>query len=506
MFRILLALLIIAAYGLRSESRGKYFAKKKYQSKELPYFQAKNLPSPILENSPELVELYWAAWRLAFLHLKSPILGSPLVSNYIDAAFSTSIFQWDSLFMLSFAKYGHSVFPFIQSLDNFYARQHDDGFICREIESRTGQDYYYQGKENSINPPLFAWIEVEYARFTGDFSRFSLIWDVLIHYAKWLEQNRQVKDGTVQHLYWNTLLGSGMDNSPRSGSGWIDMSAQMVLMYDSLDFIATYLGKTSEAAALKNKSAAIRNEVQKWQWDSQSHFYYDVNNQGERLPGQTAAGFWPLLAHIANPEQAGFLVGHLTNPESFWRKNVFPTLAANHPHYHPAGEYWLGSIWAPTNVMIIKGLEAYGYDELAFAATSRYLDNMASVYKDTGTIWENYAPESASRGCNSKSDFVGWSGAGPIQLLIENILGIRVDGYENIIYWQPLRLDENGIENIQLGTQKVSLLIKQRDNIEVLMRIEVKAQKPFKLIFTGPMGIKSFFQISPGITKLPVKA
>lgn len=32
------------------------------------------------------------------------------------------------------------------------------------------------------------------------------------------------------------------------------------------------------------------------------------------------------------------------------------------------------------------------------------------VYEDTGTIWENYAPDSAAQGVPGQPDFCGWSG------------------------------------------------------------------------------------------------
>ena len=64
--------------------------------------------------------------------------------------------------------------------------------------------------------------------------------------------------------------------------------------------------------------------------------------------------------------------------------------------------HWLGGVWAPTNVMIVKGLERYGrtggnptdhgFNEVAAEAAERYLDGLAAVFRKTGTLWENYSP------------------------------------------------------------------------------------------------------------------
>ena len=50
--------------------RGKYFSKKTLTESVIPTFKASKykLPSPILENNPELIELYWKTWQLAFDH------------------------------------------------------------------------------------------------------------------------------------------------------------------------------------------------------------------------------------------------------------------------------------------------------------------------------------------------------------------------------------------------------------------------------------------------------
>ena len=42
--------------------------------------------------------------------------------------------------------------------------------------------------------------------------------------------------------------------------------------------------------------------------------------------------------------------------------------------------------------MIITGFEAYGYDKAADAAI-RYREAASNVFRETGTIWDLYAPE-----------------------------------------------------------------------------------------------------------------
>ena len=210
-----------------AKSYGSYFEVEKTRT-SLPTFDAskKALPQPILEGNPEWIEMYWTCWEIAFGNLKNPEPDSPLVSPWLDEAFRASIFQWDTIFMMMFARYAHEVFPMIQSLDNFYARQRPSGYICRQIAEDTGKEEVFRTPADAINPPLFAWAEVESYRLTGDKSRFARVLPVLEKYAEWLnrdgdpnaenwEANGRISKGTPHRLYWNTNMGSGMDDSPR---------------------------------------------------------------------------------------------------------------------------------------------------------------------------------------------------------------------------------------------------------------------------------------------------
>jgi len=76
-----------------------------------------------------------------FSNLESPPKGSPLVSNWIDEGFWPQIFQWDTNFMTMFGRYANNIFPFINSQDNFYAAQHQNGMICRVINESDGSDH-----------------------------------------------------------------------------------------------------------------------------------------------------------------------------------------------------------------------------------------------------------------------------------------------------------------------------------------------------------------------------
>lgn len=123
-----------------SQNVGLYFDKKTYvRTPLLRYRDVKDrLPSPIDDEHPLWIQAYWKAWELAFLHLHEPVPGSGFVSQFIDAGFSDNVYLWDSAFMTMFMNTASGLAPSISTLDNFYARQLEDGEICREMIRATG--------------------------------------------------------------------------------------------------------------------------------------------------------------------------------------------------------------------------------------------------------------------------------------------------------------------------------------------------------------------------------
>lgn len=361
-----------------SGRRGLYFPKKAYSGGEIPTFREirDRLPAPILEGNPEYLDLYWSCWELAFRGLKQPQGPSPFVSDYVDEAFSNCIFQWDTIFMLLFMRYAHHVFPAIESLDNFYCRQYESGYICRQIGEWDGEDYVFKQREDTINPPLWAWAEVESYRVTGDTSRFESVIPVIDRHAEWLERHMRKPD-TAHGLFWNSPLGCGMDNIPLAGSGWVCMSSQMVLLYRNLAYMLKAVGRDERAGHYTGMADEIAGQINRHMWHADDGFYYNVDDAGEPLRVKTVAGFWPMLAGVADHQQARWLLFHLRNEKEFWRPLPFPSVAADEPTYICDGGYWLGGVWAPTNVMIIKGLERYGLE--TGAGTIFSFDEIATV-------------------------------------------------------------------------------------------------------------------------------
>jgi glycogen debranching enzyme len=523
----LFGLMILLSETVFAEEQGRYFAKKTYDHQPLPtYEQSKDqLPVPIYDGNKEWVGLYWTAWKTAFSRLQSPQSGSPFVSNWIDEGLCPQIFQWDTNFMAMFGRYAHHIFPFIGSQDNFYCSQHADGMIDRVINESDGKDYWWgQGPDNAraINPPLFSWAEVQTYMATGDKSRFAMVLEPLERYVQWIEAHRRGYD-TPHQLYWTNGQASGMDNTPRDNGrqspekdwdchsaidhmGWVDMSSQMVMCYRDLSYICKELGKNDKARLYSMRADSISTRINKWLWDDQSGLYFDVTPAGNKTKCISAATFWPMLAGVANHEQCAKLVKNLKNTSLFWRPIPVPSLAANQPEYDKMGCYWKGGVWAPTNYMIVEGLKKSGFSDVAIDVSKRYINALLQVYNSTGTLWEAYSPEIYSPATNASGkvlvqpNFVGWTGLGPISMLIETIIGIEMDAPHNTIAWNITADCRNGVQNLMFNGGRVSLVATP---VSGGYEVEISSEKDLKAVITVGGKVQEM-KIEPGskVTKM----
>lgn len=113
---------------------------------------AKNLPELVWEGHEAAVKAYNYAWDLAFKHIKYPTEENGFVRSYIDTSFNMSTFMGDSPAMMEFAKYTNHLFELRGTLENFYRKQHLDGFICREIRGDNGNDRFHRFDPISVGP------------------------------------------------------------------------------------------------------------------------------------------------------------------------------------------------------------------------------------------------------------------------------------------------------------------------------------------------------------------
>lgn len=463
------------------------FIQRKQQRVKLPVFnEIKNkLPEPIWQGHSMEIEGYYKAWEIAFSNIRNPEKESAFISPFVDTAFNGNLFMWDSAFILMFGKYADKIFDFQGTINNFYALQHRDGFISRELIEKNGTDRFARFDPVSTGPNVFPWCEWEYFCMYHDKERLKEIFSPLFAYHRWLREFRTWRDGS----YWSSGLGCGMDNLPRLQSTyniwfshghmvWIDACFQQILSCDILIKIAEEIGRKQETTELAEEKNRLSDYVNTWLWDEKTAFYYDLWSNGRLSGVKTVASFWGLMTDAIPQERVERFVEHLDNAGEFKRHHRVPVLSADNEHYNPGGDYWKGSVWAPTNYMILRGLARHGYNTLVYDIACNTLKNVLDCYEKTGTFWENYAPESTNRGSSSSRDFVGWTGLIPISVLIEYVLGIRQERGNGKIIWRINRCERHGIKKYPFGNSEVTLLCEARKCSGEKPKVTVISQNP----------------------------
>jgi glycogen debranching enzyme len=233
---------------------------------------------------------------------------------------------------------------------------------------------------------------------------------------------------------------------------WIDATLQQILAARQLLEMAKTLNRDSDITDIKTEYDFLTQFTNQRLWDENTAFYFDRWRNGELSKTKSIGAYWALLADIVPPERQEKFIAHLRNPQEFNRPHRVPSLAADHPNYTVQGDYWRGSVWPPTNYMLLRGLSQVNENVLAHEIALNHLKNVTQVFRETGTLWENYAPEKAAPGKPAKDDFVGWSGLGPIAVLFEYVFGIRADVPKNQIVWDVRLLEEHGVKQYPFGT------------------------------------------------------
>lgn len=487
-----------------------------------------DLPQIYLAEHPEWVQLYNASWHMNKTHIQRiPAAVNPGTPYYIDEAFTDNIFVWDTLFMMLFDKYGIHQFPVLSSLDNFYFCQtdssgEDNGYIPREIKEKTGEDYW-DGylDENATNPPLFSWAEWELYQIHGDISRFSkiiegkTIYQRLVAHYQFIETNKKMPNG----LYGKTTgLGTGLDNTPNQGSGQThnSLSIQQAQNAYYLAKIAKAMGNTKDAAFYEQEHTRISDLINKKMWNGSTQMYSNLTISGDFTDVSTPTTLWSLIAKVATKDRAASLISHhALNSQKMFRPNGLATLSYDHREYVAQGGYWHGGLWAPTSYQYIKGLEAYGYNTVAFEESVRHIQALSDVYQagfkadyvPMATLWETYSSEYLRQGYMqddreaSHSNFAGWTPCLTVGLMLENLIGLKINAPENQITWTANLTEENGVSNLYYvndgKVNRVSLAAGARNSASAPMTFTVKAERAFRLRVNAA-GTSAIYEIAAG--------
>jgi glycogen debranching enzyme len=347
---------------------------------------------------------------------------------------------------------------------------------------------------------------MEYFKHFGEWERVHKIFPVLCAYYQWLKLNRTWPDGS----YWSSGWGTGMDNMPRVPKSynpiyshghmtWLDTCLQQLFIGKLLVEIGFYVERWQEIEEIEDETKSLKKLIKEKLWNPKTSFFYDKYADGSIGTLKGIGAYWALWSDILNKEEMAAFVNHLSDPKTFNRKHPIPSIPANHEKYQADGRYWQGGVWAPTNYMVIKGLQLNGFHKLAFDLASRHHEQVGEVFKKTNTFYEYYAPESAEPGLLARPDFIGWTGLVPVSILFESIFGINSNYLKKTIDWHVNLTAEHGIHRYPIGPDgMLSLKCAARSSTKQHPTIEIKSNIELKLNLSWDGGSETV-QINPSV-------
>lgn len=154
--------------------------------------------------------------------------------------------------------------------------------------------------------------------------------------------------------------------------------------------------------------AAIRERaIQDLMWSDEKGFFFDFRiDEGKMTDIWSLASVYPLYFGMAEKKQAESVASHLE--KKFLKDGGLITTTVE------TGQQWDSpNGWAPLQWMAYKGLQRYGFDELALTIRSRWMKLNKAVYLRTGKMVEKYNVEDLSKkgggGEYPLQDGFGWS-------------------------------------------------------------------------------------------------
>ncbi len=462
------------------------FRNQSYKAGDIPPFAEaqEQLPTPILPEHPGFVEMYWRAWELIWSRLRRPTSTSGLVSEYCTLSSNDCLSMLHSGFSVHAGLYGRRLIDFMGCLNNFYRCQHDDGFICGELNVRDGGDCFYPFDPDSTDPNILGWAEWRYFRVTGDDSRLAQAFWPLMALHRWFRDNRTWPDGS----YWATGRSSGMDNQLRVPDSahhhrhwsWIDATMQAALSCDVLGKMALRLEETELASELSMEFSRLVGLINGKMWHERAGFYKDTSPDGEYSPVRSIAAYWGLLVKELIPEKRlALLLQPLREATAFKSAHQVPSQSADSPGYQgESGGRWQGGVWPASNFMLLKGLRNVDQNQLAHEIGFNHLQNLWDIYQHTDTLWDYYAPEASAVGEDAQAESLLTAGLSAVAMLIEDVIGVTVDWPLRRVTWARCldSADYWGIRNYPLGPDGRLDLMGNREKVVAITNV------PFTLV------------------------
>ena len=409
------------------------------------------------------MDLYDRSWVWIDEHWTQGTEQNGFNGYYISYEGQKTIGQFHSCLCALFLNYSNQVYSPFEMLDYFYSKQEENGAIRSEYSVEDGSPVLSPDNPEGVVLPLFAYAEYLFYHKIGNKKRLKDVVPVLENYFNWLKDTFQKENGLFSVPVSACLTG----NIPREKTYYpVDFNTMVAINALYLANIGDILNDKELSFRYKRLYFSLKTRINNLMWDPETHFYYDLDEQENRIPLKLIGSFWTMLAEIPNDERASFMVEYLKDPEYFGTDNPFPSVSVDSPCYREDVTGICGAV-IPFNVYgVVKGLEKYGEYVFARECSIRnmyfILDTLHPEGDKPGDVWEAYLPNRegipAQDGDFPRKRFLPQACLMTIALMIEDIIGLDVSLPRKTVYWTVPNLEVMGIENLSLKRNLITIL------------------------------------------------
>lgn len=272
-------------------------------------------------------------------------------------------------------------------------------------------------------PPIMAWAAMKLHEMAPDLNFLKEIYVPLVRWnAWWFGMNDDDADGLAQY---NHPYSSGLDDSPLWDQGMPvespDLNTYLCVQMGSLAMMAEALGMEAEGAMWRRRAAAMVRRMIEDFWDEEAGLFRALHHN-RPIPVATPFNLYPIWTGQLPQPIRDRILGHLTNPASFWGEHVLPTVARNDPKFDP-GTMWRGPVWANINYIFVEALRQVGEIKLAGTLSQKTLDTIMAQ----GGVHEYYNADTGAPPGTAAGTF-GWTAAVFIDLALQSSQAAGLNG------------------------------------------------------------------------------
>ncbi|MDR0411221.1 MAG: hypothetical protein LBH75_04520 [Treponema sp.] len=392
-------------------------------------------------------------------------VGRPIEGKFFSYHKEAIVQQTDAIFSSFFLVYSNRIYQAHPTLNIFYDRQEESGAIRSAYATDTGLPIFKEDNPEGIGMPIFSWVEYNLYHKSANKKRIKDVLPRLHNYNQWVDSRFRHTNG----LYSAPVSATGMVNTPRERVVYpVDFNAMMAINVLFMAALAEILNDKEASFQYKKQYFALKTQINALMWDGEDGFYYDIDENENKVKVKTLASYWTMLAEIPNEDKAERLVDKLVDPECFGTAHPFPSLAKSEPAFDENGGGYRGSVFPHLNFMVIKALERYQRWDIARECAIRHLyfvlDSMPPDHRGSSGLWEAYQPLKegpavwAEMPNFPRSQYLSFTALSTICLMIENVVGLLISLPRKTVDWVIPSMDIMGIENLSLKRNLITIL------------------------------------------------